>query len=187
MSDYPDYGGDYYSGYQDGKHHAESARATAAFMTALFKLLFLCFRLFFFSLPGIFCAFVILEKSGYHMGKQNIWNYMGVWIGLVYILECLIFFLKGWSLSLKDSGQRLWMVLWAICFIYCFALPAFLLKTIVFGQFTTPKFHPTVTMIILCWASGIILGWFIFRRYNLLADTSPKWMAWSYRLGRAIG
>jgi hypothetical protein len=39
---------------------------------------------------------------------------------------------------------------------------------------------------VLAWVSGAILGWLIYRRYNLQQDTAPKLFLWAFRIGRAL-
>src|SRR3984957_11612784 len=104
----------------------------------------------------------------------------------VAVVECLVFLLKGWSVTLKDKGNGVWIFLRAVCLIYCFAIPVLMLHALIFGQFKHPPGHPMTGLVILSWAGAVILSWLIYRRYSLDTDNAPKLMYWAYWLGRRI-
>ncbi|HEY4061268.1 MAG TPA: hypothetical protein VGM30_05185 [Puia sp.] len=166
---------------------AKADRASTRLIYAVFKLLFIPIRLFFLLLPSIFCAYVILEK----LFKKNPyrterWEYFWWMCGIVYFLECLIFFLKGWQQALRNRGNRLWMPIIALTFLYCFALPSLMLQQIIGEISRRPGHAVSDTQTIIAWGAGIALGWFIYRRYKLTEESAPFLFSWTYRSGRAL-
>ncbi|HTJ14814.1 MAG TPA: hypothetical protein VL547_22405 [Dinghuibacter sp.] len=119
-----------------------------------------------------------------HLYAVNPWRYISFLAVLTYLIECLIFLLKGWSLSLKERQKGLWMLLWGICFLYCFALPLLIARSMIFYGFKPAPHHPVDTLNLISWIAGALLGWLVYRRYRLNVDSAPKLMKWSYLLGR---
>ena len=172
--------------HEEAKQQVAADRASTTLLFSFFKLLFAAFTIFILFIPGFFCAYLILHVYGPLLGNPTAWNYFWWMIGLVYFLECLVFLLKGWYISLKERGYMLWKFLWAICFLYCFAVPAILLLSLLSEPFAGKGHGMSLPMIIFTLASAAILGWLIYKRYQLSADSAPKWMGWAYRLGRLI-
>lgn len=179
---------DFYHYYEPNPEESRrQAAVSASLMSKFFRLLFRVFVLFILFTPGFFCAYLILRVYGRLLGNPTNWSYFWWLIGLVYLVECLVFLLKGWYIALKERGYMLWKFLWAICALYCFAVPAILLLSLISEPFTTKPGHGMSTgLIIFSLASAAILGWLIYKRYQLGVDSAPKWMRWAYRLGRLI-
>jgi len=77
----------------------------------------------FLFLPGIFCAYLLLGWGRSLLGNPQGWDYFWWMVGLVYVLECGMFFVKGRHLRMKARGNGSWVVLLVVCLLYCFALP----------------------------------------------------------------
>jgi hypothetical protein len=180
----------YYESYgyshEEAVAQAKADRASTRLMYVVFRLFFIGFKLFFLLLPSIFCAALILEGIKGPFKKAVTWDTFWWLCGIVYTLECVIFFLKGWQLSLKQRANRLWIFIMAICILYCLALPVTMFQFLIVDQIRrTPGLHISPVQI-MSWAGGLILGWLIFRRYNLNKDEAPKFVFWDFRLGRAL-
>src|SRR6185437_15247301 len=117
----------YYESY--GYSHEEAIaqvkadRASMRLLFAFFRLIFVCFKLFFLLLPSILCGLLILHWMKKPLTKTNYWDSFWWLCGTVYVLECLVFFLKGWQLSLRERENRFWLFIIGICLLYCFVLP----------------------------------------------------------------
>ena len=171
---------------EEAKQQVVADRASTKLIISLFLLLFRAFITFFLFIPGIICALLIVHTLGNYLGNPTGWAYFWWMAGIVYFLECLVFLLKGWSLSLKQKENLVWMFLWVICFLYGFALPGLMLQTLIADQFKRSPGHATSVPIIISWVGAAILGWLVYRRYSLGTDAAPRWMFWAYRLGRRI-
>jgi hypothetical protein len=173
--------------HQEAKDQVAADRASTSLLLLLFSFFLRIVTLCFLFMPGIFCAYLILYALRTYLGNPKGWDYFWWMIGIVYLVECIVFLLKGWSMTLKDKGNGAWMFLWGVCFIYCFALPVLMLHALIFDQFKHPPGQSITRLEVLCWAGAAILSWLIYRRYSLGTDNAPKWMLWAYRLGRRIG
>ena len=99
---------DYYSySEEEAKAQAAADRASSGLMYAVFRLIFLPFRLFFLLLPSVLCVFLVLRWLHKPFTKATQWDYFWWLCATVHIIECLIFFLKGSQLSLRDRGNQL--------------------------------------------------------------------------------
>jgi hypothetical protein len=174
----------YGTGLEDGKRQAKADKASNALMTLLFSFFFRVFSFIILFCPGIFCAYIILDKLRYNSGNGHGWKYVAAFGAIVYMMECLVFFLKGWFFSLKDKDNGLWVALWIICFLYCFALPALILHTFFYIFFKPATGHATDTLNIISWVLGVLIGIYIYSRYALQSDTAPRLMTWAYRMGK---
>lgn len=95
--------------------------------------------------------YLILEAAKVHLYAINPWRYIGLLAVLTYLVECLIFLLKGWSMSMRGRQKGLWMLLWGICFVYCFVLPVWIAKSMIFYGFKPAPPHPVDTLNVVSW------------------------------------
>jgi len=181
---------EYYESYgyshEEAVAQARTDRASNHLIYAFFRLLFKCFLLFFLLLPSIFCGFLILQKLKISFATTGRWEYVGWLCGAVYIIECLVFFLKGWLLSLRDRDNRLWLLLMAICLLYCFIFPAYIFQTLITAQFKRTPGLEISKLEIISWIGGIILGWIIYRRYRLTEESAPFLFRWTFHIGHSL-
>jgi hypothetical protein len=170
---------------EEAKAQVAADHASTGLMIAVFRLFFHAIVLFFLFLPGIFCAYLLLTWLKKPIGDPHGWDYFWWMLGIVYLLECLVFFLKGWHLRLKDRDNLLWMLLWLICILYCFALPVLMMHEFILGQV---RHHPAQDLstrgMIIIWVAAVVTAGLIFWRYRLHKDTAPPLFRWAYRLGR---
>jgi hypothetical protein len=176
----------YGTGFEDGKRQADADKASAALMTTLFSYFF---KMIFFVIllcPGIFCAYLILDGLRHYTRNLTGWNYGWAFITIVYVLECLVFFLKGWCMTLKEKNRGAWILPWFICGCYCFALPVFTLHTFVYMLLKPVPGHSINILNIVSWVVAGLMGIYIYSRYHLQSDTAPKLTGWAYRIGKAV-
>src|ERR1700733_8657998 len=88
---------------EEAKSQVASDRASTMLIIRLFSLVFKIFLAFFLFLPGIICAYFILHGVRSYLGPQTVWSYFLWWAGMVYVLECLVFLLKGLMVSLREN------------------------------------------------------------------------------------
>jgi hypothetical protein len=176
----------YATGFEDGKRQAEADKASTALMRTLFSLFFKMVSLIILFCPGILCANLILEGLRHYTRILTGWNYGWVFITIVYVLECLVFFLKGWSIALQKQNNGVWIIPWLICGFYCFALPVFMLHTFLYSLLKPVPGHPTNTVNMISWVVAGIMGIYIYSRYHLQSDTAPRLMGWAYRIGKGV-
>jgi len=176
----------YDTGFEDGRRQAGADKASKALMTMLFSYFFKIIFLIILFCPGIFCAYLILDELQRYTGNLTGWNYGLTFITIVYVLECLVFFLKGWCIGLKEKESVIWIIPWLICGFYCFLLPVFMLHTFIYILLKPAPGHSTSTLNVISWVVSGIMGIYIYSRYLLQSDTAPKLMGWSYRIGKRI-
>lgn len=184
MSQWNAYEDEYYPDEEEIKRQAEAEKAGAALTTSLFSLVLKILFLFVLFCPAILCAYLILDSLKSYTANLTRWHYFFAMVALVYGIECFVFFMKGCLLGLKKNGNGLWVLLWIICMLYCFVLPALFLHTIIFGMFRPAPGHPTSTLNMISWVAGVLISYYIYARYRLQTNTAPSIVAWAYRIGR---
>jgi hypothetical protein len=178
---------EYYPDEAEITRQHKTDQVSAALTTSLFS--FVLKILFFFVLfcPAILCAYLILNRFKSYTENLTRLHYFFVMTALVYGIECLVFFVKGWLLVLKKNGNGLWVLLWTICMLYCFVLPVLLVHTAIFEMFRPAPGHPTSTLNIISWISAVLISYYIYARYRLQSNTAPSIVAWAYQIGRKMG
>jgi len=176
----------YETGFEDGRRQTEAERASTALMTTIFSFFFRTIFLIILSCPGILCAYLILGDLRHYTRNLTGWNYGGAFITIVYVLECGVFFLKGWSIALKEKGNVVWRIPWLICGFYCFALPVFMLHIFFYSLLKPVPGHLFNTLSMVSWVVAGLMGIYIYSRYHLQSDSAPRLMGWAYRIGKAV-
>jgi hypothetical protein len=176
----------YEIGFEDGRKQAEADRVSTALMTTVVSIFVKTVLLVILFCPGILCAYFILGGLRPYTGNLTGWNCGGTFITIVYVLECGVFFLKGWSIAGKKKGGVVWIIPWLICGFYCFALPVFMLHPFIFILFKPLPGHPSNTVNMVSWVVAGLMGIYIFSRYHLQSDTAPRLMGWAYRIGKGV-
>jgi hypothetical protein len=148
------------------------------FFKAIFFVILFC--------PGILCAYLILEGLRHYTGNLTGWNYGWAFVTIVYVLECLVFFLKGWGLAMKKKDNAVWIIPWLVCVFYCFALPVLMLHTFVYDLLKPAPGNPTDVLKIVSWTIAGLMGIYIYSRYRWQLDTAPRLMGWAYRIGKRV-
>ncbi len=152
-------------------------------MISFFARAFLAFLLF---CPAMICAYLIMEGVRLHGRTLEGWNYFWAMTGIVYLIECLVFFLKGWAAGLKTSGRRLWIIPSFICVVYCFLFPSLFLHTFIFNLFRPAPGHPTGTLNTVSWVLGILFGACIYSRYERRSGWAFLLTSWAYSIGQRL-
>jgi hypothetical protein len=176
----------YGTGFEDGKRQAEADRASGALMTTLFS----CFAkaIFFIILfsPGILSAYFILEGLQHYTRNLNGWNYGWVFVTIIYALECVVFFLKGWNIAMKVKANLVWTIPQLIGGIYSFALPVFMIHAFIYNVLKPGQGHPTSVLNLVSWVVAGLMGIYIYSRYRWQLDSAPGLMRWAYRMGKRV-
>jgi hypothetical protein len=166
-------------------------KEAGSLLESIFSLIFSAVALLFRFLPAIFCAYLILRGLRAYTGDLDGWNYFLVMGVMVYFIECLIFFLKGWLIAAKGKEAEhmiwgiFWVIFWVICFLYCFTLPALMVHSLVAAL--TGHAHITRSGDIVLWLIAVLVSYYVFyRRYALDTDSAQKWALWAYKLGRSL-
>jgi hypothetical protein len=136
--------------------------------------------------PGIMCAYMLLDGIKSHGGNLEGWNYFWAMSGIVYGIECLVYFFKGWAAGLKEKGRQLWIVPWLICVVYCFLFPSLLLHTFIFNLFRPAPGHPAGTLNIISWILGVSFSAYIYYRYERRSDWAFLLTSWAFRMGQRL-
>jgi hypothetical protein len=176
----------YGTGFEDGRRQVEADRASTALMTTMFSSFFKLISLIILFCPGILCAYLILGGLRDYTGNLRGWNYGWTFIAIVYVLECLVFFLKGWSIALKKKGSVGWIIPRLICGSYCFGLPVLMLHTFMYLLLKPVTEHPLDTLNMVSWVVAGLMGVYIYSRYHLESDAAPGLVRWAYRMGRGF-
>jgi len=180
---------EYYESYgyshEEAKSMAAADRASTGLMFAVFRIFFICFKLFFLLLPAIFCSFLILEALKKPFSKTGRGEYFWWMFGIVYAIECVVFFLKGWQFSIRQRGNRFWLLVRSICLLYCFVLPECMFQVIIIDQVKRTPGSAISRLDLIAWVIGIVLGWLVYRRYRLSEDGAPFLFRWAFLIGRA--
>jgi hypothetical protein len=135
-------------------------------------------------MPSLFCAYLLLLWLRRPIGILKPWDYFWWLPGIAFVLECLIFFLKGWHLRLKERDHSFWVVLRVFCLLYCLVLPIYMCHAMIADEFRHQLNQQEWAGILISWIGGAILGGIIFWRYRINEDGAPWLFRWSFRLGR---
>jgi hypothetical protein len=155
------------------------AKNTHLLLSLLFKLLSTAFL----WSSGLISAYFILK--GFISPEQvPIWKRVGLIIGTAYVLNCVIFFLKGIMVALRFSGRKIWLLLWLVncCFI---CLPPAILFYLIVESFITPtKGLSSPNLWGLC--ASVLTVITVYRKAGLSMAQTPKSFDWIFRIGKNI-
>src|SRR6185437_4271202 len=128
----------YYESYgythEEAVNQAKADRASNNLIIALFRLLFICFRLFLLLLPSIFSGYLIVRWLRGPLKQTETWEYFGWMCGTVYLLECIVFFLKGWQIALRQRSNRIWIAIFTVSILYRLAIPVILFQFLIAAE-----------------------------------------------------
>ena len=176
----------YETGFEDGRRQAQSERRSGPVMTTLAARFFRIFLLIVLISPGLFCAYFILaavKRDDAHLtGLTYGWTFVAV----VFVLECVVFFLKGLGISLKRRNSPLWIVPWLICAFYGFGLPVYVVHIFGYNLFRPVPGSPTGILNLITWVVAGLIGIYIFSRFHFKRATVPIWTRWAFRMGKSL-
>jgi hypothetical protein len=153
---------------------------------SIFSLFVRIILLFLVFCPGIMCAYMLLDGIKSYGGNLEGWNYFWAMTGIVYLIECVILFFKGWAEGLKEKRRQLWIIPWSIGVVYCFLFPSLLLHTFIFNLFRPAPGHPTGTLKVISWVLGVSFSTYIYYRYERRSDWAFLLTSWAYRIGQRL-
>lgn len=170
----------YDQGYSDG---AASKNGDSNLVASFFIIILAGINYLVLFTPAIFVTYLILEKLRWFTTGLGKWPYFWLYIAVIYIVECGVFFLKGWLISLKSQGHKLWLVMLALLSLYCLILPTLFFQALIKDFFISPPNRPAADGNITIWIISGLIGLYVYSRYNLTRDICPKIFFWSYKLG----
>ncbi|PZR22455.1 MAG: hypothetical protein DI535_26170 [Citrobacter freundii] len=83
-------------------------------------------RLFYFAFifsSSLVAAYYILKPLAFYQSLSG-WEKALAFIATAYLIVCIVYFLKGILISLRFAGNKLWILVWIICFAFVCLLPA---------------------------------------------------------------
>ena len=176
----------YETGFEDGKRRAQSDRHSGSLMTTLVACFFRIFFLIVLISPGLFCAYFILAAVKHYNAHLTGWTYGWTFVSIVFVLECVVFFLKGWGIALRKRNSTLWIIPWVICAFYGFALPVYVIHFVGYNLFKPVPGNPTGTLNLITWVAAGLMGIYIYSRFHFKRPHVPRWAGWAHRIGRGL-
>jgi len=176
----------YETGFEDGRRQAQSERRSGSVMATLVALFFKTFLLIVLLCPGIFCAYFILALVTQYNAHLIGWTYAWTFITIVYVLECVVFCLKGWGIALKKKNIIFWVIPWLICAFYGFALPVYFVHLFGYNLFKPAPGNPTGTLNLITWVVAGLMGIYIYSRFHFKRPTVPVWTRWAFKIGEGL-
>lgn len=182
-SEYPDA----YPGETDEEYIARTRKESKSATGLMFSLASLF--LFFLKMAAIFGVFIyagyLLSQKmlGEETDKFKIW---GITLLFTYLIFCVIFFLKGIVIGLRDKNRKLWVLPWVICVFLCCIIPAFLIKS-AFGIMFNPVQQQQAWYTVISWIVFILSLLYIYGIYQFKTPNSPCIFNWIFRLGIKVG
>lgn len=144
----------------------------------IFKLLF---NLIVYS-PLFGVAIYITEFLNIIHSDSILFKYLLIFL-LTYLIYCLVFFIKGITISLKVNYNNFWIVLFIFSFLFTCLLPTYFFYEIANDFFIyTVKSNTTQVKIWSVFVS-LFLCYFVYKKYDLHTDTCPRTPFWAYSLG----
>lgn len=102
---------------------------------------------------------------------------------LAYLIYCLVFFLKGILICLKIYKNYLWVFVLILCILLTCLPPTTMAYTLIFNWLSSSQGKEITFQ--QGWSIGmaLLIGWYIYSRYQFHANDSPKISFWAYSLG----
>jgi hypothetical protein len=172
----------YETGFEDGRRQAQSDRRNGSVMTTLVAFFFKTFFLIALFCPGIFCAYFILAAVKHYNAHLTGWTYGWTFIAVVFALESVVFFMKGWGIALRKRNSALWIIPWVICAFYGFALPVYVIHIFGYNLFKPVPGNPTSTLNLITWVVAGLMGIYIYSRFYFKRSHVPGWAGWAHRI-----
>jgi hypothetical protein len=176
----------YETGFEDGRRQAQSDRRSGSLMATLVASFFKIFFLIVLISPGLFCAYFILAAVKHDNAHLTGWNYGWTFVAVVYGLECVVFFLKGWGIALRKRNSPLWIIPWVICAFFGFAIPVYGIHIVCYDMLKPVPGSPTGTLNLITWIVAGLMGIYIHSRFHFKRPGVPRWAGWANRIGREL-
>lgn len=176
----------YETGFEDGRRQARSERCTGSVMTTLVASFFRIFFFFVLISPGIFCAYFMLASEKHDNAYMTGWTYGWAFVAAVYVLECVVFFLKGWGIALQKRNSIIWIIPWVICLFYGFAVPVYGIHILGYNLFKPATGNPTDTLNLITWIVAGLIGIYIYSRFHFKRPAVPIWTRWAFQMGKSL-
>lgn len=176
----------YETGFEDGRRQAQSEGRNGSMMTTLVAFCFKTFFLIVLFCPGIICAYFMLAAVKHFNARLTGWTYGWTFVAVVFVLECVVLFLKGWGIALQKRNSILWIIPWVICAFYGFALPVYVIHIFGYNFFKPAPGNPAGSLNLITWVAAGLMGIYIYSRFHFKRPHVPRWAGWAHRIGRGL-
>jgi hypothetical protein len=176
----------YETGFEDGRRQAQSERRNGSVITTLGAFFFRILFLIVLISPGLFCAYFILAAVKRDNAPLTGWTYGWTFVAVVFALECMVFFLKGWGIALQKRNSIIWIIPWIICLFYGFALPVYGIHLFGYNLFKPVPGNPTGTLNLITWVVAGVMGIYIYSRFRFKRATVSIWARWAFQMGKSL-
>lgn len=153
-----------------------AAKNTGMLLSILFKLVFGALS----WTSGLITAYLIL-KGFKSFEPIPIWQKVLLIIGTAYVINSILFFLKGIMVALRSSGKKIWLLLWLIsCCFVCLppAIPAYIIVDSYFTSIKGGNFSKAWSVI-----AGGLIAFIVYFNFGLGTIGTPKLFAWAFKTG----
>jgi len=176
----------YETGFEDGRRQAQSDSRNGSVMTTLVAFVYKTFFLTLLFCPGVFCTYFILASVKHSNAHLTGWTYGWMFVAVVFVLECVVLFLKGWGIALQKRNNILWIIPWVICAFYGFTLPVYVIHIFGYNLFKPAPGNPTGTLNLITWVVAGLMGIYIYSRFHFKRPTVPIWTRWAFQIGKGL-
>ncbi|RXK86996.1 hypothetical protein [Filimonas effusa] len=179
---------EYYLGHSDGYNAGKRQAASDKQHAELFKKAILAFFKVLYILliysSAIITSYLILRRFSFYQSLGKLESICLVILG-AYFLTCLIFFLKGIMIALRQKRHWGWFIIFGFIFLYLVGIPAYL-SHLLFDMWLKPPVQEAGEIgryNILSWFGGLLVGGIIYAKYRLLENSSFAITKWAYISG----
>lgn len=156
----------------EGKHIGSASASILTFVLSLILNVFVYLPILYF---GYIVVFFLFPEAG--KNQQFILILL-----FAYMFYCLIYFIKGILVKLKNNGNGVWSLLWLFCVIVTCVLPAFMALEFL-ESFIEPSKRTDNINRFITWTGALLFSFFVYSRYQFKTDVAPKIAFWSYLAG----
>lgn len=172
---------DYFARKEDEE---QSSEGTADLFGGLISLVFYFAKIAAIFGLFLFTAYRLSDKLlGSEADKLKIW---GLTFLFIYLLFCVIFFLKGIIIVLRAKQNKLWILPWSICVLLCCVLPAYMIKSFVTAMFPLTE-RESFWSVLLSWGAFVFSVLYIYDIYQFKTPNAPRIFKWIFILGFKAG
>lgn len=158
-----------------------SAKNTAIWISAIFSILQVCFLW-----SGVLLtAYLILKDTSIFISAV-VWKKAALLVGTTYLLNCLVFFLKGIMTALRAANRKTWMLLWVVnsCFV---CLPPAILVYVTMDSLLAPTTanpagrSPNYAL----WSIGaaVVTAYLVYVKFGLGNNRVMQICNWAFCMG----
>lgn len=169
--------------YEEYIARKKREQAGTDLMMTIFGLAFRILRILVIYGVFIYVSYVLTKEL--FSEETDKWKLAAFTVLFTYLILCIVFFIKGIAMGLRWKGKGIWVLPWIICIMVTCAFPALFTKFLVEDMFH-PKERGTTWSRVISWGAAILLGLYVYNAYKFHIPAAPKFLFWSYALGRRL-